>query len=45
MEKHVARMGKKTSAYRVLMKKLEGRGPLGRPSRRWRIILKEVFKK
>jgi hypothetical protein len=45
LAEHVARMGKKTRAYRFLMEKLEGRGPLGMPSRRWRIILKGVFKK
>jgi hypothetical protein len=38
-------MGKKKSAYRVLMEKLEGREPLGSPSRRWRINLKIIFKK
>jgi hypothetical protein len=31
---HVARMGKK-NAYRLLMGKLEGKRPLGRPRRRW----------
>jgi hypothetical protein len=32
---HVARMGKKRNAYRLLVKKPEGRKPLGRPRRRW----------
>ena len=32
---HVARMGKRRVAYRVLVEKLEGKGPLGRPRRRW----------
>jgi hypothetical protein len=32
---HVARMGGKTNAYRLLMGKPEGKGPLGRPRRRW----------
>jgi hypothetical protein len=31
---HVARMGKRNS-YRLLVGKPEGRGPLGRPRRRW----------
>jgi hypothetical protein len=34
-EGHVARMGKKTNAYRLLVGKPEGRRPLGRPRRRW----------
>jgi hypothetical protein len=32
---HVARMGEKRNAYRLLMGKPEGRKPLGRPIRRW----------
>jgi hypothetical protein len=32
---HVARMGKKRNAYRVLVGKPEGNRPLGRPRRRW----------
>jgi len=31
---HVARMGKERVVYRVLVGKLEGRRPLGRPRRR-----------
>jgi hypothetical protein len=31
---HVARMGEKRNAYRILVGKLEGRRPLGRPRRR-----------
>jgi len=31
---HVARMGEERGVYRVLVGKLEGRGPLGRPRRR-----------
>ena len=42
----VARMGEETGVYRVLVGKLEGRGSLGRPRRRWvdniRIDLQEV---
>jgi hypothetical protein len=32
---HVARMGEKRNAYRILVGKTEGRRPLGRPRRRW----------
>jgi len=32
---HVARMGEERGVYRVLVGKLEGRRPLGRPRRRW----------
>jgi hypothetical protein len=32
---HVARMGKRRNANRILMGKPEGRRPLGRPRRRW----------
>jgi hypothetical protein len=32
---HVARMGEKRNVYRLLVRKLEGRRPLGRPRRRW----------
>jgi hypothetical protein len=28
-------MGEKTAVYRVLVGKLEGKRPLGRPMRRW----------
>jgi hypothetical protein len=34
-EEHVARMGEKRNAYRLLVGKPEGRRPLGRPRRRW----------
>jgi hypothetical protein len=34
-EKHVARMGEKRNANRVLVGKPEGKRPLGRPRRRW----------
>jgi hypothetical protein len=33
--RHVARMGEKTGAYRILVGRPEGRRPLGRPRRRW----------
>jgi hypothetical protein len=32
---HVARMGKGRGVYRVLVVRPEGKGPLGRPRRRW----------
>jgi hypothetical protein len=32
---HVARVGEKRNAYRILVGKLEGRRPLGRHRRRW----------
>jgi hypothetical protein len=32
---HVARMGEKRNAYRTLVRKPEGKRPLGRPRRRW----------
>jgi hypothetical protein len=32
---HVARMGLKRNAYRILVGKPEGKRPLGRPRRRW----------
>jgi hypothetical protein len=32
---HVARMGTKRKAYRILVGKPEGKRPLGRPRRRW----------
>jgi hypothetical protein len=32
---HVAQMGDKRNAYRLLVGKPEGKGPLGRPRRRW----------
>jgi hypothetical protein len=31
----VARMGETRNAYRILVGKLEGKRPLGRPRRRW----------
>jgi hypothetical protein len=32
---HVARMGETRNAYRILVRKPEGKRPLGRPRRRW----------
>jgi hypothetical protein len=42
---HVARMGEGRCVYRVLVGKPEGKRPLGRPRRRWGIILGWIFKK
>ena len=43
---HVARMGEERGVYRVLVGKLEGKRPMGRPGRRWvdntRMDLQEV---
>jgi len=43
---HVARMGEERRVYMVLVRKPEGRGPLGKPRRRWvdniRMDLQEV---
>jgi hypothetical protein len=43
---HVARMGEKMSAYRILVGKPEGKRPVGRPRHKWvdnvRIDLREV---
>jgi hypothetical protein len=43
---HVARMGEKRNAYRILVGKPEGRRPLGRPRRRGvdniKIYLREI---
>jgi hypothetical protein len=33
--RHLARMGEKRNAYRILVGKPEGKRPLGRPRRRW----------
>jgi hypothetical protein len=35
LAEHVARMGASGGEYTVLMGKLEGRKPIGRPRRRW----------
>jgi hypothetical protein len=42
--RHVARMGEKTGAYRILVGRPEGRRPLGRPRRRWENNIKMDFK-
>ena len=40
---HVARMGEGKRVYRVLVGKLEGKRPLGRPRRRWEDNIKMDF--
>jgi len=42
---HVARMGERRSSYRVLVGKLEGKKPFGKPRRRLEIIIKTVNQK
>ena len=39
----VSRMGERRDVYRVLVRKPEGKRPLGRPRRRWRLILRWIF--
>jgi hypothetical protein len=41
---HVARMGWKGNAYRILVGKPEGKRPLGRPRRRWVDNIKMVLR-
>jgi hypothetical protein len=44
--RHIARMGEKRDAYKVLVGKPEGKRPLERPRRRWeddiKIDLREI---
>jgi hypothetical protein len=40
---HVARMGEKRNAYRILVGKLEGKKPRGRPRHGW--ILKYILER
>ena len=40
MGEHVARMGEKRGAYRVLVRKHEGKGPLGTHRLRWECNIK-----
>jgi hypothetical protein len=35
---HVARMGEKRNAYKLLVGRREGKRPIGRPRRRWVIL-------
>jgi hypothetical protein len=43
--RHVARMWERTDAYRVLLKKTEGKRPLGRHRSRWKDNIKMDFQK
>ena len=38
-------MGERRGMYRVLVRKPEGKRPLGRPRRRWKIIIRWIFRK
>jgi len=40
---HVACTGEMRGAYRFLVRRPEGKRTLGRPKRRWRIILKWIL--
>jgi hypothetical protein len=42
---HVARLGKRRVVYRVLVRKTEGKRPLGRPKRGWEDNIKIYFQK
>ena len=42
---HVAHMRRRRGAYRVSVGKPEGRRQLERPRRRWRVVLKWIFRK
>jgi hypothetical protein len=41
---HVARMGGKRTAYRILVGNAEGKRPLGRPRRRWEDNIRMGFR-
>jgi hypothetical protein len=42
---HVAQLGERRNAYRILVGKPEGRRPLGRPRRRWMDYIKIDLKR
>jgi hypothetical protein len=42
---HIARMGENRTAYRILVRKPEGKGPLGRHRRRWEDNIKIDLRK
>jgi len=42
---HVARMGERRGVNRVLVGKPEEKRPLGRPRRRWEMILRLIFRR
>jgi len=43
--RHVACMGEKKNAYRILVPKAEGKRPHGRPRHKWEGIIKLDFNK
>jgi len=45
LAEHVARLGKRRGVYRVLVGKLEGKRPVGRPRRRWGIMIRWISRK
>jgi hypothetical protein len=42
---HVAHMGERRDAYRVLVGRREGKRPLVKPRHRWDILLRWIFRK
>jgi hypothetical protein len=42
---HVARMGKNSNTYRLVVSKPEGKRPLGRAGCEWRIIFRWILKR
>ena len=42
---HVARMEEGRGVHKVLVGKPDGKRPLGRPKRRWEVILRWIFRK
>ena len=42
---HVARMEEERGVHNILVGKPEGKRPLGRPRRRWRVILRWILRK
>jgi hypothetical protein len=42
---HVASMGERRGVYRVLVGKPEGKRPLGKPRRRWNVIIEMDLQK
>jgi hypothetical protein len=42
---HVGRTRERRGSYRILMGKLDGRRPLGRPRRRWEDNIKWIFER
>jgi len=38
-------MGERRGVYRVMLGKAEGKRPFGRPTHRWEVILRWIFRK